>query len=118
MSGHADRDADPGPGAEGSEAAPAGVVADEALAPEVAEVAEAHPATREEAKLREAERAYAAGNHQRVRARARDLVKAQDPAVREAARTLLRRVSIDPVNVAVLGVSAAVLLWIAVSYLG
>ena len=65
--------------------------------------------TAEGDKLREALRAFEVGDHARVRARARELESASDPAVREAAAELAARISIDPVAVIVMLACAAVL---------
>jgi hypothetical protein len=65
--------------------------------------------TAEGDKLREALRAFEVGDHVRVRARARDLESASDPAVREAAAELRARISIDPAAVIVMLACAAVL---------
>lgn len=64
-------------------------------------------------KLREALRAFEVGDYARVRARARDLEGASDPAVREAAAELAARISVDPVQIVVIGACAAVLAAIA-----
>lgn len=64
-------------------------------------------------KLREAVRAFEAGDYARVRARTRELESAADPRVREAAAELAGRVAVDPVQLVVILACAAVLVAIA-----
>lgn len=64
-------------------------------------------------KLREAFRAFDAGDYRHVRACLRELERAEDPAVRDAAAELLARISIDPVQVGVVLACAVVLATIA-----
>lgn len=64
-------------------------------------------------KLREAFRAFEVGDFARVRARTRELEKAADPAVREAAAELAARVAVDPIAVVLMLACAAVLVSVA-----
>ncbi|MCZ7687293.1 MAG: hypothetical protein M5U28_54570 [Sandaracinaceae bacterium] len=64
-------------------------------------------------KLREAVRAFEAGDYARVRARTSELASAADPKVRDAAAELAARVAVDPVQVVVILACAAVLAAIA-----
>lgn len=73
--------------------------------------------TPEGEKLREANVAFESGNYARVRELGRELERAQDPAVVDAARSLVRRVSVDPVQVAFLGACAIALMVITWIYI-
>ena len=65
--------------------------------------------TPEGERLRQAERAFDAGNYALVRALARELEGAADPAVRDAASEIARRTSVDPVQIVVIVACAAIL---------
>ncbi|MFW6050861.1 MAG: hypothetical protein ACODAU_06785 [Myxococcota bacterium] len=57
--------------------------------------------------LREAREALEVGDHRRVRALCRPLVRAEDAEVRAEATALLRRVAVDPAQLAVLAACLA-----------
>lgn len=73
--------------------------------------------TPEGEKLREANVAFESGNYARVRELGQELERAQDPAVVDAARSLVRRVSVDPVQLAFLGACAIALMVITWIYI-
>jgi hypothetical protein len=68
-------------------------------------------------KLRDANAAFEAGNYALVRSLSRELASAQDPRVADAAADLVRRVSVDPVQIGFLLACLAALLTIAAIYL-
>ncbi|MEC7522018.1 MAG: hypothetical protein VYE22_19185 [Myxococcota bacterium] len=69
--------------------------------------------TREGTKLREAVRAFEAGDFRKVRDRCRDLADAEDAEVRAAAEALRSRIDVDPVQVVVVLACFAVVAAIA-----
>lgn len=69
------------------------------------------------AKLREAHVAFEAGDYARVREQTAELeARAEDPAVKDAARALRERVAVDPVQLVVLLACAAVVVGIVLRW--
>lgn len=67
------------------------------------------PGTPDGTKLREAHRAFDAGNYARVRELCRALESSEVPGVADAARDLFRRTTVDPAQIVVMVACAAVL---------
>lgn len=74
--------------------------------------------TPEGEKLREANAAFEAGNYALVRTLTEPLAKSSDPKVASAANDLVRRVSVDPVQLAFLIACAFALAAITWTYVG
>jgi hypothetical protein len=68
--------------------------------------------------LREAEVAFEVGDYRRCRELASKLAASPRPAVADAARDLLRRTDVDPVQMVFLALCACALLGVAYYYLG
>jgi hypothetical protein len=68
--------------------------------------------------LREAEVAFEVGDYRRCRALATKLAGSTRPAVADAARDLLRRTDVDPVQIVFLTLCACALIGVAYYYLG
>jgi hypothetical protein len=78
---------------------------------------DALPEGDEKERVRRAMRCFDAGDHAQVRALADALAGSSEPAVRAAAEALRSRVRVDPVQLAVVGACALVLVLVALHYL-
>jgi hypothetical protein len=67
--------------------------------------------------LSRAEQAFEAGDYQSVRRLVSELLNSSDPKIVRAARDLKRRVSVDPIQMAVIFLCSALFLIIALTYI-
>jgi hypothetical protein len=75
------------------------------------------PSNDEGERLRTARRALEAGDHRRVRELTTALAGAESELVRESARKLARRISVDPAQLIILGLCATFFLAMVLLYL-
>lgn len=69
-------------------------------------------------RLKAADEAFSRGDYAEVRRLSQELAKAEDAEVAAAASDLLRRVSIDPVQIGVVVACAFFFLWVSWKYIG
>jgi len=73
--------------------------------------------SQDQKQLSKATLCFEAGDYQGVRQLVRELTNSSDPQIAQAARGLKRRVSVDPVQIAVIVFCSAVFLAIVITYI-